>query len=223
MTTPVAPPQYYALDEDQIKQVNKIEEILKVTRFSNRTNKNNYKKSTGYGQSEAFGFIRRRNRCPGPCRNNERYPLLWKELQALGSTLQMQYDAVQVNFNCTCNAHRDEGNEGLSMLLSGGDYTGGELVTEFGTFSAKYRCVLFDGSKITHSNNPFVGNKWSLVFFSIQIPPHKQHYYPDGFRTTYPYYRSRFLETIPHKETLYFPNGITKHKGTPQEKHIAFS
>jgi len=210
----VAPPQYYTLDEDQLKQINKIEEILKVTRFSNRTNKHNYKKSTGFGQSEAFGFIRRRNRVPGPCRNNEQYPLLWKELQVLGSMIPLQYDAVQVNLNCTCNPHRDEGNEGLSLLISGGGYTGGELVTEYGEFNANYRGIIFDGSKITHSNKPYAGNKWSLVFFTVQIPPHKQHLFPEGFRATFPNFRNSFLDHIPERDRLYFPNGFKRNKVT---------
>jgi hypothetical protein len=137
--------------------------------------------------------------------------------------MPLSYDAVQVNFNCACNPHKDEGNLGLSLLLSGGEYTGGELVTEFGTFSAKYRGIIFDGSRITHSNLPIVGNKWSIVFFSIQIPDHKLHYYPDNFRTTFPYFRDRFLEHIPHKETLYFPNGIRKNVGKENEYLITFS
>jgi hypothetical protein len=222
MTESVAAPQYYDFNDQQLAQITTIETILATTKFANRTSIYVHKKSTGYGQSEAFGFIRRRNRCPGPGRNNARYPELWKQLQVLGSMMPLQYDAVQVNLNCTCNPHKDEGNEGLSLLVSGGDYTGGELVTSFGNFSAKYRGIIFDGSQILHSNLPFVGTKWSIVFFSVQIPTLKQHFFPEGFRTTFPYYRNRFLEHIPHKDTLYFPNGIVKHKGTDHERRILF-
>jgi hypothetical protein len=214
----VANPLYYDFTEEISVCVKEIESIMKITKFPRRSNKNNYKKSTGYGRSEAFGFIRKRNRCPGPSRNNKLYPDLWKALQKLGSLLPISYDAVQVNFNCVCMAHRDEGNEGLSFLCSGGDYEGGELITELGTYNAKYRGIIFDGSKITHSNNEFRALdttplvKWTLVFFSVIIPPFKQHFFPTGFRQTYPYYRDRFLETLPERETLYFPNGINKNK-----------
>jgi len=214
-------PTYYDFKEDMKLFITEIENIMKTTKFPRRSNKNNYKKSTGFGYSEAFGFIRKRNRCPGPSRNNKIYPDLWTAIQKLGSYLPISYDAVQVNFNCVCMAHRDEGNEGLSFLCSGGDYEGGELITEYGNFNAKYRGVIFDGSKITHSNNEFtltgdVGRsvpfKWTLVFFSVIIPTCKHQFFPTGFRQTYPYYRDRFLETLPERETLYFPNGIKKKK-----------
>ena len=218
----MAAPEYYDFTDAQKVQLVKVEALLNTTRFPNRTSIYQFKKSTGYGHSAAFGFIRRRNRVPGPSKNNTRYPALWTELQALGAMMPLQYDAVQVNFNCTCSPHRDEGNMGLSLLVSGGGYTGGELVTETGTYSANYRGLIFDGSRITHSNLPFEGNKWSLIFFSIQIPTHKLHFFPDGFRTTYPYFRNRFLENIPHKDTLYFPNGIVKNKGLPTERRIMY-
>jgi hypothetical protein len=223
MEIPVAPPVSYDFNEEQMALIAKTEVVLNATRFGNRTNKNNFKKSTGYGQSEAFGFIRRRNRVPGPCRNNKRYPELWKVLQELGAKMPLSYDAVQVNFNCACNPHKDEGNLGLSLLTSGGSYTGGELHTEYGDFAAKYRGVIFDGSRIEHSNLPHTGHKWSIVFFTIQIPEHQKHHFPEGFRTTFPNYRDEFLPHIPHVETLYFPNGITKNKGKPTEYKIMFS
>lgn len=202
---------YYDFTPDMMNSITEIETIMKNTKFPRRSNKNNYKKSTGFGASEAFGFIRKRNRCPGPSRNNKLYPDLWKAIQTL--KVPIPYDAVQVNFNCVCMPHRDVGNEGLSFLCSGGDYEGGELVTEYGSFNAKYRGVIFDGSKITHSNNEFTGTfKWTLVFFSVMIPACKQQFFPPGFKQTYPYYRDRFLETLPERETLYFPNGIIRKK-----------
>jgi hypothetical protein len=214
-------PTYYDFNDAEKQCITEIEAIMKTTKFPRRSNKNNYKKSTGFGYSEAFGFIRKRNRCPGPSRNNKIYPELWTAIKKLGAYLPISYDAVQVNFNCVCMAHRDEGNEGLSFLCSGGDYEGGELITEFGTYNGKYRGVIFDGSKITHSNNAFTLNgdggrgipfKWTLVFFSVIIPPCKKTFFEDGFRLAHPYYRDSFLSTLPERERLYFPNGIQKKK-----------
>ena len=211
-------PYYYELTDDMKTEITAIEEIFKTTKLPRRANKNNFKASTGYGLSEAFGFIRKRNRCPGPSRNNVKYPELWKALQKLGSLLPISYDAVQVNFNCVCAPHRDAGNYGLSFLVSGGDYEGGELITEMGDFNAKYRGLIFDGSAITHSNKTFSGTfKWTLVFFSVIVPSCKSTFFPIGFRTEHPYYRDRFLDTLPHKETLYFPNG-RKDKNTIKNK-----
>ena len=216
LSTPVT---YYDLTEAQKEHIKKIEVLIAQARFNKRTTKYNHKKSTGYGQSEAFGFIRRRNRVPGPSRNNDRFPELWKALQELGAIIPISYDAVQVNKNCVCNPHKDEGNVGNSLLVSGNlngtEYEGGELVTEYGTYNAKYRGVIFDGAKITHSNAPItVGEKWSLVFFSVMIPPHilAKPYFTDGFRSLHPYYRNRFLDIIPVQETKYYPNGIVRKK-----------
>ena len=204
----VNPPVYYDLGTEQMTQLKVIEEMLKKTSFPRSHTKNNYKTSTGYGESEGFGFIRRRGRVPGPCQRNKKWSELWIELQKLGALIPIQYDAVQVNINCVCNEHRDKGNLGLSLLVSGGDYTGGELKTEHGTFDAKYRGVLFDGSKIYHSNNEIKsGWKFTLVFFTIEITPRYKQYFPDNFRQLYPYYRDRFLETIPAELLVFDPNG----------------
>ncbi len=201
-------PYYYDLNDEQMTQIKVIEEILKNTKFPRSHTKNNYKTSTGYGQSEGFGFIRRRGRVPGPCGRNKLYPKLWSELQLLGCMLPIQYDAVQVNLNCICNPHRDKGNKGLSFLVSGGDYEGGELETEYGDYDAKYKGVIFDGSKILHSNKDILsGFKWTLVFFTIEITPRHQLFFPENFRTLYPYYRNRFLETIPADKLIFDPNG----------------
>lgn len=212
-----AAPVYLDLTPQQLALVHALEPLIASAKFARRNNKNNFKGSTGYGFSHAFGFIRRRSRVPGPSRCNAKYPELWEGLKALGATLGLQWDAVQVNKDCVCNPHKDKNNEGLSLLISGGDYTGGELVTSFGNFLAKYRGVVFDGSQIEHSNTPTVGYKWSIVFFSITMPPDPAGYFPALFRGQYPYYRDRFLDHIPERERLYFPNGIRKNIGKPNE------
>ena len=178
----VVSPYYFELTYDMRKIVDDIEPILQKIHFPKRSSIYNFKKSTGYGLSEAFGFIRKRNRCPGPSINNTKYPELWDKLKQLGALLPISYDAVQVNLNCICAPHRDLGNHGLSFLVSGGNYTGGELVTELGTFDAKYKGLIFDGSQITHSNLPMVGSKYTLVFFSIVIPNCKKHFFTNDFK-----------------------------------------
>lgn len=209
----VLDPVFYDLSVEQLERFDSILEEMAKTKFRNRTNKNNTKKSTGRGESEAFGFIRRRNRVPGPCINNMRYPILYALLKKLGELCPVPYDAIQVNRNCVCAGHRDEGNSGLSLLLSGGGYTGGELITEGErSWDCNRRGLLFDGSKITHWNLPFEGTKISVIFFSITIPAHKLHQFPEGFRETFPYFRDSFLEHISEKDRLYFPNGVVRKK-----------
>ena len=206
-------PVFYDLSAEQLLRFDAIVEQMAATKFRNRSSPFTTKKSTGRSDSEAFGFIRRRNRVPGPCINNTRYPELYALLRKLGDLCPIPYDAIQVNRNCVCAPHRDEGNSGLSLLISGGGYAGGQLLTEGAHFyDCNRRGLLFDGAKITHWNLPFVGTKISVIFFSVIIPTHKLHQFPDGFRETFPYYRDAFLEHISAKDRLYFPNGVHRKK-----------
>jgi hypothetical protein len=148
------------------------------------------KQSTGYGRSVGFGFIRKRRYPPAPSKMNKKWPQLWALLKELGATIGMEYDGVQVNVDCVCGPHKDKTNVGNSYLISGGNYTGGELIVEEQVLDCRYAPLIFNGSELLHWNKPILsGFKWTLVYFSCLIPPHHRHYYPEGFRITYPHYR----------------------------------
>ena len=105
-----------------------------------------------------------------PTRDN---PYIWEELKRIGSTLKGQdgkpfiYTSVHVNYNVVCPPHRDKGNIGASILFGIGDYVGGELCTENGMeYDVNCQPILFNGSKITHWNNPLQKKgKISLVYY----------------------------------------------------------
>ena len=75
-----------------------------------------------------------------------------------------QYLSIQVNQNCQTNAHKDNGNVGLSAIIGFGDYSEGDLVVEDIPVSIKNRIVFFDGSLYTHWTKPFTGNRYSIVY-----------------------------------------------------------
>ena len=77
------------------------------------------------------------------------------------------YDAIQVNKNQQCAPHKDSHNEGPSLIIGLGDYTGGELFTKGEAIDIRNKFVSFDG-RITHETLPFEGERYSLVFFRIK-------------------------------------------------------
>jgi hypothetical protein len=147
------------------------------------------KKSTGYGRSVAFGFIRKRTYAPAPGRINKRWPELWDLIKQYGNTINMPWDGAQVNVNCVCGKHKDTHNVGNSYLISGGTYTGGELVIENELYDCNKKPIIFNGSEMEHWNKELEGFKWTIVFFTCEIPKRFKNMYPDNFRETYPNYK----------------------------------
>lgn len=159
------------------------------------------KASTGYGRSSGFGFIRKRRFAPAPSKMNKKWPELWALLKEFGATIGLPYDGVQVNVDCVCGQHRDKTNVGDSYLISGGEYTGGELMVENVEYDCRYAPLIFNGFEMTHWNKPILtGHKWTLVYFSCLIPPHHAHYYPEGFQIAHPDYRDVRLPGVPDNE-----------------------
>jgi predicted 2-oxoglutarate/Fe(II)-dependent dioxygenase YbiX len=88
-----------------------------------------------------------------------------------------KYTSIQVNKNMQCAPHRDSLNDGLSYIIGLGDYTGGDLVVHHkdGTTTAhniRNKFVKFDGHEVHHVE-PFEGERYSLVFFTVKQPKSK--------------------------------------------------
>jgi len=154
---------------------------------------NRPKKSTGTGRSVAYGFVRRRSYPPGPSAENKKWPALYKLLKQYGDTIGLAWDTIQVNIDCVCGKHRDVGNFGDSYLVSGGDYTGGELIVEDVEYDCRYAPIIFNGSEREHWNKAMTGKKWSIIFFQSLIPNQFSHLFPENWRTTYRNYKEEFL------------------------------
>tara|TARA_R110000851_G_scaffold167740_2_gene313527 strand:+ start:2701 stop:3237 length:537 start_codon:yes stop_codon:yes gene_type:complete len=81
-----------------------------------------------------------------------------------------EFTGIQFNYNYKIGPHKDAANVGQSVLVSCGDYTGGETCVQLedGTiqkFDARLRPVIFDGSKYTHWVSEFSGERFSVVLF----------------------------------------------------------
>lgn len=82
-----------------------------------------------------------------------------------------EFKSVYVNRNTVCKKHLDSKNTGTSLLVGLGSYTGGEtiLYNKDGVeskFNINTHSLIFNGSKIPHSSEPFEGTRYSLVFFN---------------------------------------------------------
>lgn len=79
------------------------------------------------------------------------------------------FDSVYVNRNVVCKKHIDSKNIGESLLVGLGKYTGGQTVLYINgkerKFHIKSNSLVFNGSEIEHKSLPFVGTRYSLVFF----------------------------------------------------------
>jgi hypothetical protein len=102
--------------------------------------------------------------------SNDKYPELFDAVFEFGDKYcPFKFTSVYVNNNTVCPRHKDKGNFGISMIVSLGDYTGCNLVIDEKIYDARHRPIVFDGTQLIHYNTPdLVGNKYSLVFFTIR-------------------------------------------------------
>jgi len=101
----------------------------------------------------------------------KKYPEINAEIiriaKMIGDPVGHRFTSIYMNRNIQCDPHRDSSNHGDLIIVSFGEYTGGELFIEGEHASAKYRPIKFDGTHNTHWNpKDLVGTKYSLVFYS---------------------------------------------------------
>jgi hypothetical protein len=139
---------------------------------------NKYRKNSGEGKSQCFGYVRQRNGSYAGSRLNFGRPELYQALLSLASRVlppDFHWISIQVNENYQTAAHTDKGNRGESAILGFGDYSGGELVIEGTPVDIRHKIVFFDGSKHLHYTLPYTGTRYSIVFHTpdqdfIDIP-----------------------------------------------------
>jgi hypothetical protein len=81
---------------------------------------------------------------------------------------EFKYNSIYINKNTICKPHLDGGNSSNTLLIGLGDYTVGETILHLKKdveINIKIQSLLFNGSKIIHSSKPFIGTRYSLVFF----------------------------------------------------------
>jgi len=126
------------------------------------------RKNAGTGRTQVFGYGNRRKNGFGEFKNNFNYPELYRALLIFGMKIVPDYipfTAIQVNHNYKTKKHIDKNNIGLSLAVSFGDFTGGELVVGKSAYQTKEYPVIFNGALTEHFNKPISGDRYSLIYF----------------------------------------------------------
>jgi hypothetical protein len=106
---------------------------------------------------------------------SKKRPDIYEELLKIGDQIcPFKYTSIHINNNVVSPKHTDSKNNGVSLLVSIGNYKDGciNIETEDGIIkhNAKYAPIIFDGSKYTHWNDEIIsGNKYSLIYFNIRM------------------------------------------------------
>lgn len=132
--------------------------------------KNTRRAVAGDGQSQAFGVVNRRSLPPDYSRWCWRRPALYEKLLEFGRKhVSIMWNSITVNQNYGTGPHRDRGNLGDSLVVSFGEFTGGELIIFEGEYEGIhdicYKPIITDFSKVLHAVCPFEGNRLSLVYY----------------------------------------------------------
>jgi len=105
----------------------------------------------------------------GLSHDSTKYPEIFEEIVRIGDRIcPFKFTSIHLNKNVTCPRHKDTNNKSKSMLVSFGEYTGGNIVIEGQIYDAKSNPIIFDGSKLEHWNtDDLQGTKYSLVYYCI--------------------------------------------------------
>lgn len=143
-----------------------------------------------YVYSDTIGAIRARSFGYNPTPPTRRYPkfakLLNRWLADNRPPVAAKFVCSAINLNCNYNGrrHRDQNNEGPSVIRAFGKFTGGKLrywpkdtnktsrkdlstlkTKEAVVYDLAKKTVVFNGNK-AHEVDPFEGNRYSVVFFT---------------------------------------------------------
>jgi hypothetical protein len=160
------------LNEPDMDLVSNVYELLEQTVIPVLRNKSGRAATFGAHTAAVLGYIiprvlRNRGKTLSVFSQNNME--LYEAAVALGKAIcPFEFEAIQLNKNVVCPPHRDSGNNGKSVIISFGDYSGGELIIDgFGTYDTNCHPLRFNGAKYLHFNNPIItGTKYSLVYFS---------------------------------------------------------
>lgn len=137
---------------------------------------NKYRLKSGSGRTQTFGIVNRRCLPPDASRQNWLRPYLYYLLLEFAKKHvpeTIPWNAITVNQNYKAAPHYDRGNIGPSYLIAFGEYQGGELeILEEnsplkGVYDVCRKPLITDFSKLLHSVKGWIGNRFSLVFYTL--------------------------------------------------------
>jgi hypothetical protein len=154
------------LQEEDIKELYEELEKINIPLLSTKMGR---AKTFGNHRSVTFGYTKYRVGKEIKLSNyTKKYPKLYEMLLELGKKIGFEFNSIHINHNVVCPPHKDKNNIGLSCIVSIGDYIGGELIIGSNMYDTYLSPLVFDGANNTHYNEPIYGNKYSIVFFTIQ-------------------------------------------------------
>ena len=98
-------------------------------------------------------------------------PEIFDELIRIGDKyVPFNWTSIHVNHCLTCPPHKDSHNNGDSMLVSFGEYSGSNIVIDGQEYNTNCKPIIFNGAELEHWNtDDLVGNKYSLVYYNCNI------------------------------------------------------
>lgn len=93
------------------------------------------------------------------------------KLERLLGPARSPSSTIAINRHARFKPHRDNGagnGQTKSLIVALGDFIGGELMVEDAIHDIRYKPLEFDGWSQRHSTLPFVGERYSLVWFTPQ-------------------------------------------------------
>lgn len=137
---------------------------------------NHYRQKVGDGRSQCWGLVRKRSVAPDLSRQSWTDAKLHYLLMKFAEKhVPISFTSIQVNDSFVCAPHRDINNKGLSYIVGFGEYTGGLLKLHLEPTPQEIDIRtphLFNGSEILHSTTPFTGQRYSLVYHTLEAPAH---------------------------------------------------
>merc|ERR1712032_639084 len=166
-------------------------EVLEHWGFTENTHRFNVMRpGQKYVYSDTIGAIRARSFGFHPTPPTWRYPSFARVLNRwlsdnMPKALASKFVCTAINLNCNYNGcrHRDQNNEGPSIIRAFGKFKGGKLrywskdtkkphpqldtlkMKEATAFDLAKNTVVFDGNR-AHEVDPFEGERYSVVFFT---------------------------------------------------------
>jgi len=173
------------MDIEKLQPHFDIVNTFKIRSTSSRCNVSGVKEIKEYGvlkrkkkighpiKSQSFGLNRKFiDQDLTPAVNNVKHPHIYKALQEIAKIIDPNFSYVSITCNKNLEAlpHRDKRNNGVSMCIAFGDFTGGGLYVEqedgsFKLLDIHNKVHYFNGAKQTHYTEPFEGERWSLIYY----------------------------------------------------------
>ena len=140
--------------------------LLEQTTFAKKSGCSNRRGFPDKHLAMTFGLVWKRfEHKSGVSAHTKKHPEIWELIKAIGESTGWSFSSVHVNKNVLCPPHKDSKNAGKTLLVAFGDYIGGESVVEGVAYDIDLKPVIFDGSKLLHWTMPFIGTRYSLVFY----------------------------------------------------------